>query len=235
LILFGRRITTLGTPHPEVSAVAVREGKFLAIGSDGEVLALRGPATRVIDLGGRRVIPGLNDTHLHLIRGGLNFNLELRWDGVPSLADALRMLREQAGPWFSSEDGQKGAIQPGQLAYLAVLSDDYFAVDAERIKGIESVLTVVDGKVVNAAEPFADFAPPPLPVSPDWSPAGVYGGYGAKGHAECGFLHRLEGLLSTFRRPCRSPPPVGRPGLRLLGFLSPRDLPQPSPRVENFR
>ena len=96
LILFNGRVTTLSTPHPEASAVAVREGKFLVVGGDGEVLALRQPATRVIDLGGRRVIPGLNDTHLHLIRGGLNFNMELRWDGVPSLADALRLLKEQA-------------------------------------------------------------------------------------------------------------------------------------------
>ena len=51
---------------------------------------------QVIDLGGRTVIPGLNDSHMHPIRGGLNYNMELRWDGVPSLADALRMLREQA-------------------------------------------------------------------------------------------------------------------------------------------
>ncbi len=50
----------------------------------------------MIDANGRSVIPGLNDSHLHLIRGGLNYNLELRWDGVPSLADALRRLREQA-------------------------------------------------------------------------------------------------------------------------------------------
>jgi predicted amidohydrolase YtcJ len=50
----------------------------------------------VIDAAGRTVIPGLKDSHLHLIRGGLNYNLELRWDGVPSLADGLRMLREQA-------------------------------------------------------------------------------------------------------------------------------------------
>src|SRR5262249_5961441 len=71
-------------------------GKFLAAGTSDEVLRQRGPATRVIDAGGRTVIPGLNDSHLHLIRGGLNYNLELRWDGVPSLADALRMLREQA-------------------------------------------------------------------------------------------------------------------------------------------
>ena len=56
----------------------------------------RGPNTKVIDLNGRRVIPGLNDSHLHVIRGGLNYNMELRWDGVPSLADAMRMLKEQA-------------------------------------------------------------------------------------------------------------------------------------------
>ena len=52
--------------------------------------------TERIDLKGRRVIPGLNDSHMHVIRGGLNYNLELRWDGVPSLADGLRMLKEQA-------------------------------------------------------------------------------------------------------------------------------------------
>src|SRR5262249_7142573 len=95
LILFNGRVTTLSTPQPEVSAVAVREGKFLAVGG-GEVLGLRGPATRVIDLGGRRVIPGLNDTHLHLIPGGLDLHIELRWDGGPSLADARRMLEERA-------------------------------------------------------------------------------------------------------------------------------------------
>ena len=65
-------------------------------GSDQEILAYRGATTQVIDVGGRTVIPGLNDSHLHIIRGGLNYNLELRWDGVPSLADALRMLQEQA-------------------------------------------------------------------------------------------------------------------------------------------
>lgn len=52
--------------------------------------------TQIVDLKGHTVIPGLNDSHLHLIRGGLNYNLELRWEGVPSLADALRMLKDQA-------------------------------------------------------------------------------------------------------------------------------------------
>jgi len=55
----------------------------------------RGSGTQVIDLKGRRAIPGLIDSHMHIIRGGLNYNMELRWDGVRSLADAMRMLKEQ--------------------------------------------------------------------------------------------------------------------------------------------
>lgn len=95
-ILHNGKITTLHAIRPEVSAVAIRDGMVAAIGNEAEILALRGPDTYVIDLQGRRAIPGLNDSHLHLIRGGLNYNMELRWDGVPSLADALRMLRAQA-------------------------------------------------------------------------------------------------------------------------------------------
>ncbi|MEW6486765.1 MAG: amidohydrolase [Thermodesulfobacteriota bacterium] len=96
LLLTNGKIATLTPGSPEASALAVRDGRFLAVGSEAEVLGHRGPETRVIDLGGRRVIPGLNDSHMHVIRGGLSYNLELRWDGVPSLADGLRMLQEQA-------------------------------------------------------------------------------------------------------------------------------------------
>src|SRR5262245_50679279 len=94
LIVHNGRVATLDPGKPLAQAVAVRDGKFLAVGTDDEVLKLRADRTQVIDVGRRVVIPGLNDSHLHLIRGGLNYNLELRWDGVPSLADGLRMLRE---------------------------------------------------------------------------------------------------------------------------------------------
>src|SRR6202451_3548751 len=96
LILHNGLITTLDSPKPQAEAAAIQGGRFVAVGADADVLKLRGPKTVVIDAGRRRVIPGLNDSHLHLIRGGLNYNMELRWDGVPSLADALRMLKEQA-------------------------------------------------------------------------------------------------------------------------------------------
>jgi predicted amidohydrolase YtcJ len=96
IILFNGRITTLDPAHPSATAVAIEDGLFTAVGDDREVLALRSPQTVAIDLNRRVAIPGLIDSHTHLIRGGLNYNMELRWDGVPSLADALRMLREQA-------------------------------------------------------------------------------------------------------------------------------------------
>src|SRR2546429_9236125 len=95
LVLHNAKVATNHVP-PFVEAVAIQDGKIVAAGADDEIVRLRGPNTTVVDLKGRTVIPGLNDSHLHVIRGGLNFNMELRWDGVPSLADGLRMLKEQA-------------------------------------------------------------------------------------------------------------------------------------------
>ncbi|WP_426336927.1 amidohydrolase [Pseudoduganella sp. R-31] len=95
LILHNGRFTTLDKSQPEADAVAVTGGRFTRVGEAREILPLAGAQTRVIDLQGRRVLPGLIDNHLHLIRGGLNFNMELRWDGVRSLADAMAMLRAQ--------------------------------------------------------------------------------------------------------------------------------------------
>ncbi|PSH61826.1 amidohydrolase [Phyllobacterium sophorae] len=95
LILYHGKITTLDRGNPNPTAVAIKDGKFLAVGQDDEILALRNSETTVIDLKGRRALPGLIDNHLHIIRGGLNFNMELRWDGVRSLADAMDMLKRQ--------------------------------------------------------------------------------------------------------------------------------------------
>jgi predicted amidohydrolase YtcJ len=95
VILTSAKFTTLDRATPNPEAVAITNGRFTTVGDAADVMALRGPATRVIDCGGRRVIPGLCDNHIHVIRGGLNFNLELRWDGVPSLADAMAMLKRQ--------------------------------------------------------------------------------------------------------------------------------------------
>lgn len=95
LIIRHARISTLDRQNPVADTVAISNGKFSAVGEDADVMRLAGPATQVIDALGRRMIPGLFDSHIHIIRGGLNYNLELRWDGMPSLADAMRALKEQ--------------------------------------------------------------------------------------------------------------------------------------------
>lgn len=96
LILINGRFHTVDKSNPVADAVAIADGKFLEVGDEQSVMRHRDANTLVVDLLGRTVIPGLNDSHQHLIRGGLNYNLELRWEGVPSLADALRMLKAQA-------------------------------------------------------------------------------------------------------------------------------------------
>jgi predicted amidohydrolase YtcJ len=96
LIVHNARIATLDGARPEATALAIRNGRFTMVGNDADVEAQRSARTTVINANGRRVIPGLNDSHTHVIRGGLSYHLELRWDGVPSLADALRMLKDQA-------------------------------------------------------------------------------------------------------------------------------------------
>lgn len=95
LILYNGKITTFDNQNPEVSAIGIKNGIVSIIGSDEEVRKLADATTQKINLKNRRMIPGLNDSHLHLIRGGLNYNMELRWDGVPSLAYAMEMLKEQ--------------------------------------------------------------------------------------------------------------------------------------------
>ena len=96
LILTNGQFHTLDSEAPLAEAVAIKDGKIIAVGNESWVMSFASGETQRVDLKGHTVIPGLNDSHLHLIRGGLNYNLELRWEGVPSLADALRMLKEQA-------------------------------------------------------------------------------------------------------------------------------------------
>lgn len=95
-IYFNGQFKGVGTFHQQVTAVAIKNKKFFKLGSDADILKLKEHNTTLIDLQKKVVIPGLNDSHIHLIRGGLNFNMELRWDGINSLSDALYLLKEQA-------------------------------------------------------------------------------------------------------------------------------------------
>jgi predicted amidohydrolase YtcJ len=102
-ILLNGKVVVYGASPAQ--ALAVRDGKIVAIGASADIRALAGSATRVIDLGGRTVIPGLIDSHIHAIRAGLSFTTEVHWIGVRTLAEALDRIRAAAaraprGAWL---------------------------------------------------------------------------------------------------------------------------------------
>ncbi|KWE67925.1 amidohydrolase [Burkholderia ubonensis] len=143
LIVYNGKIATQDGRRAFVAALAIKDGRILEAGAERKVMCRARDDTPRIDLNGRTVIPGLNDSHLQVIRGGLNFNLELRWDGVPTLADALDMLRRQvrrtpaphwvrvAGGWTEFQFAEKrgptiaelDAIAPDTPVFILHLSD----------------------------------------------------------------------------------------------------------------
>jgi len=96
LIIINAKIATQNERREFAESIAIKDGKFIAVGQEREVMRYKGDKTQIINANKRTIIPGLNDSHTHPIRGGLNYNMELRWDGVDSLADALNMLKTQA-------------------------------------------------------------------------------------------------------------------------------------------
>lgn len=97
-------------------ALAVANGKVLATGSNRDIIELASDETRLIDVGGRRVIPGLIDSHLHLVRAGRTWTDEVRWDDVRTLEEALELVSAKAaelgaGKWV----GVMGGWHPGQF------------------------------------------------------------------------------------------------------------------------
>jgi len=107
--------------------------------------------------------------------------------------DIALELYTRGSAWFSSEQGKKGQIQVGQLADVVALSADFFSVSQEAIKSIESVLTVVGGKVVYADDEFRSLCPPSLPVMPDWSPVARVPGHWRPGSALLNQAHQCSG------------------------------------------
>jgi predicted amidohydrolase YtcJ len=105
LLLVNGKIVTLDAASQVAEALAVENGRVAAIGSSEELRKLAGPATRVIDLGGRTVIPGLIDSHIHAIRAGFRYAGEVNWEGATNLTEALERLRAAAararpGAWL---------------------------------------------------------------------------------------------------------------------------------------
>ncbi len=97
LIIINGKIATMTGPNDFRQALAIKDGIIKEVGTSAQILSsYRSNTTKVIDAKGKTVIPGLNDSHMHIIREGLHFNSELRWDGVKTLKRAMEMLKEQA-------------------------------------------------------------------------------------------------------------------------------------------
>lgn len=97
LIIYNGKIATMEKQGEFMQAIAIKDGIILDTGTEKNILtAYKSSATRLINAKGKTVIPGLNDSHMHVIREGLNYNSELRWDGVKTLKRAMEMLKEQA-------------------------------------------------------------------------------------------------------------------------------------------
>ena len=104
-VLVNGRIATLDAQSTVAEGIAIRDGRIAATGSSGEIRALAGPQTRIIDLAGRTVIPGLIDSHIHAIRAGVHFASEVSWIGATTIAEALGRIRAAAiyakpGTWL---------------------------------------------------------------------------------------------------------------------------------------
>jgi predicted amidohydrolase YtcJ len=104
-VLVNGKIITVDARSSVQEALAIREGRIAALGRSSDVRKLAGPATRIVDLGGRTVIPGLIDSHLHAVRAALSFTSEVNWIGARSLPEALARIGAAArsrepGAWL---------------------------------------------------------------------------------------------------------------------------------------
>jgi predicted amidohydrolase YtcJ len=109
-ILVNGKVIALDGRSSVAQGIAIRDGRILETGANEDVRKRADAHTKVIDLGGRTVIPGLMDSHIHALRAGLTYSVELSWIGVPSLAQGLDLIREAArtaapGTWIKIGGG----------------------------------------------------------------------------------------------------------------------------------
>jgi predicted amidohydrolase YtcJ len=133
-VLLNGKIVTLNAAAPTAEALAVRDGKIIAVGRSADIRALGGAGTRVIDLAGRTVVPGLIDSHMHAIRAALFYATEVNWIGTTSIPDAMARIkaavqRAKPGQWVIVAGGWtteqfKEKRRPTQAELLAAAPDN---------------------------------------------------------------------------------------------------------------
>ena len=130
-VLFNGKIVTVDKDFSIREALAIGHGQILATGTSAAMKKLAGDKAKLIDLGGRTVIPGLTDGHIHGIRAALTFGTEVNWIGIPTLKEALEKIRQAAkdqkpgswivvaGGWTEEQFAEKRRPTPSEIAALA--------------------------------------------------------------------------------------------------------------------
>jgi predicted amidohydrolase YtcJ len=131
IVLFNGKIVSVDRDFSVREALAIGHGEVLATGTDAAMKKLAGNDAKLIDLGGRTVIPGLTDGHIHGIRAALTFGTEVNWIGVPTLKEGLDRIREAArtqkpgswivvaGGWTEEQFTEKRRPTPREVAEAA--------------------------------------------------------------------------------------------------------------------
>ena len=129
--LVNGKIITLDERSTIAEALVVRDGKIEAVGGSADIRSLAGPATRIIDLGGRTVIPGLIDSHMHAIRAALFYATEVNWIGARSIPEVMARIATAArtarpgqwiivaGGWTEQQFAEKRRPTQGELGAAA--------------------------------------------------------------------------------------------------------------------
>jgi hypothetical protein len=131
-VLLNGKIVTADGSGTVAQALAVRDGRIVALGKSATVKRLAGKTTRVVDLGGRTVIPGLIDSHMHAIRAAQSYTTEVHWFGTTPIEEALGRLRNAAraarpGAWLAggwTEDQFRERRRPTQAELVAAAPDN---------------------------------------------------------------------------------------------------------------
>jgi predicted amidohydrolase YtcJ len=130
-VLFNGKVLTVDKDFSQREALAIGDGKVLATGTSAAMKKLAGDKARLVDLGGRTVIPGLTDGHIHGIRAALTFGTEVNWIGTPSLKEALEKIRQAAkeqkpgswivvaGGWTEEQFAEKRRPTPEEVTAAA--------------------------------------------------------------------------------------------------------------------
>lgn len=174
LVVTNAKIATLDTAGTMAQAIAVRDGRIVAIGSAAQMGAFTSPATRTVDAGGRTVVPGLIDSHMHAVRAALSYSTEVNWIGAGTIAEAMARIRTAAanarpggwlivaGGWTEQQFAERRRPTLAELQEAAPNNPVYVQLFYEAVvmtpKALEA-LGVAPGTLPAGMKPTPDGAP----------------------------------------------------------------------------